>query len=339
MGRFHRFGTVLVIAVASSLWLAACSGSPTAPGTPAGSTVTVTPGPAGGPNPSPNPVYVVLFTHIEDNKPAGVLGSAESRASYLKLRSDLITMAETARRSGAAWVLQADWKFLEAARLFEDDATTASTGGRNILRYLRDSLGAVIDPHSHETAAYNYTDVAYLLDLLGAGGSTVVGGHIWDPSLPQFAEWDRFRVPAAGRKYPQASWRGDILMGAATPNHVNDPTVSGVWRPRNRGSYFTDDPTGNIVSIGGFKGDVAGVSELWNLGKAGTIAANCILTSTYHITSADFATPSRLAAVERDVIAPLLSLRSAGQVVLTDFTSLVSTWRSQYTATGCVYQQ
>ena len=133
--------------------------------------------------------------------------------------------------------------------------------------------------------------------------------------------------------------RGDILMGAATPNHVNDPIVSGVWRPRNRGSYFTDDPMGNIVSVGGFKGDIAGVSELWNLGKAGTIAANCILTSTYHITSASIATPGKLAEVERDVIAPLVSLRSAGQVVLTDFTSLVSTWRNQYSATGCLYQQ
>ncbi len=339
MGSFLRIGTVLVFAAASGVLTAACSRSPTAPVTATDAPATVTSGPAGGSNASPNPVHVVLFTHIEDNKPAGVLGSAESRASYLKLRSDLINMGESARRNGVAWVLQADWKFLEAARLFEDESTTASTGGHNLLRYLRDTLGAVIDPHSHESVAYNYTDVAYLLDLLGVGGSTVVGGHIWDPSLPQFAEWDRFRVPVSGRTYPQASWRGDILMGAATPNHVNDPTVSGVWRPRNRGSFFTDDPMGNIVSVGGFKGDIAGVSELWNLGKAGTIAASCILTSTYHITSASIATPGKLAEVERDVIAPLVSLRSAGQVVLTDFTSLVSTWRNQYSATGCLYQQ
>jgi hypothetical protein len=339
VGSFLRIGTVLVLAAASGVPAAACSNSPTAPGTATDAPVTVTSGPSGGPNASPNPVHVVLFTHIEDNKPAGVLGSADSRASYLKLRSDLINMGESARRNGVAWVLQADWKFLEAARLFEDESTTTSTGGLNLLRYLRDTLGAVIDPHSHESVAYNYTDVAYLLDLLGVGGSTVVGGHIWDPSLPQFAEWDRFRVPVSGRKYPQASWRGDILMGAATPNHVNDPTISGLWRPRNRASFFTDDPMGNIVSVGGFKGDIAGVSELWNLGRAGTIAANCILTSTYHITSASIATPGKLAEVERDVITPLVSLRSAGQVVLTDFTSLVSTWRNQYSATGCVYQQ
>ncbi|MCC7184728.1 MAG: hypothetical protein IT185_00700 [Acidobacteria bacterium] len=336
MSAFLRDGAALCIAAAFCAMVSACSGSPTSPGTSTSVPVTVVQDPVGS---TPSPVYVVLFTHIEDNKPAGALGSTESRASYLKLRGDLITMGETARRSGVAWVLQPDWKILEAARRYEDESTMASTGGRNILRYLRDTLGAVIDPHSHETTAYNYTDVAHLLDLLGVGGSTVVGGHIWDPSLPQFAEWDRFRAPVAGRMFPQASWRGDILMGAATPNHVNDPTVSGVWRPRNRGSYFTDDPTGNIVSIGGFTGDVAGVSELWNLGKAGTIGAGCMLTATYHITSADFATPARLADVERHVIAPLVSLRSAGQVVLTDFTSLVSTWRTEYNAKGCLYQQ
>lgn len=337
MGRFHRFGAVLVVAVVSSVWLGACSGSPTAPGGSSGSNGTSSP--SGGTTTTPNPVYVVLFTHIEDNTPTGTLGSAQSRAAYLDWRNDLIAMAELARRTGVPWVLQPDWKFLEAALLFEDSATTASTGGRNLLRYLKDSLGVIIDPHSHENGGYNYTDVAYLLDQLGVGGSTVIGGHIWDPSLPQFAEWDRYRSAVAGRKYPHYSWRGDILTGAGTPNHTNDPVVSGVWRPRNRSNFFTDDPAGNIVSIGPFSRDVAGVSTLWNLGKAGTIASSCILTSSYHVRPADITNASALAGVERDVIAPLVSLRTAGQVVLTDFTSLVSTWRSQYSATGCVYQQ
>lgn len=335
MSRLHRFGTGLVIAIASSVWLGACSGSPTAPGASSGGTSS----PTGGTTTTPNPVYVVLFTHIEDNTPVGTLGSAQSRAAYLDWRNDLIAMGEAARRNGVPWVLQPDWKFLEAAGLYEDGSTTASTGGRNLLRYLRDWLGVIIDPHSHENGGYNYTDVAYLLDQLGVGGSTVIGGHIWDPSLPQFAEWDRYRSAVAGEKYPHASWRGDILMGAGTPNHTNDPVVSGVWRPRDRSNYFTDDPAGNIVSIGPFSRDLDGVSTLWTLGKAGTIASSCMLTSSYHIRPADIANASALASVERDVIAPLLSLKSAGQVVLTDFTSLVSTWRSQYNAQGCVYRQ
>lgn len=336
MGRFHRFGNGLVLAVASSLWFVACSGSPTAPGGGSGGTSSQT---GGTTTTTPNPVYVVVFTHIEDNTPTGTLGSAQARNAYLDWRNDLIAMGEAARRNGVPWVLQPDWKFLEAARLYEDSSTTASTGGRNVLRYLKDSLGVIIDPHSHENGGYNYTDVAYLLDQLGVGGSTVIGGHIWDPSLPQFAEWDRYRSAVAGRKYPHASWRGDILMGAGTPNHTNDPVVSGVWRPRDRNNFFTDDPSGNIVSIGPFSRDLAGVSTLWNLGKAGTIASTCMLTSSYHVRPADITNASALAAVERDVFTPLLSLKAAGQVVLTDFTSLVSTWRTQYNAQGCVYRQ
>jgi hypothetical protein len=38
-------------------------------------------------------VHVVLFTHIEDASPGGTLGSAQSRTSYLGLRSRLLEMA------------------------------------------------------------------------------------------------------------------------------------------------------------------------------------------------------------------------------------------------------
>lgn len=284
------------------------------------------------------PVYVVLFTHIEDNTPAGALETAASRTAYLNLRARLLEMGALARRLGVRWSLQPDWKFLEAARLYEDIAATASTGSLNVLRYLRDVEGVAIDPHSHENGGYNYTDVAYLLEQLGVGGSTVIGGHIWDPSLPQFQEWDRFRVPVPGRMYPQALWRGDILMGSGTPNHVNDPVVSGVWRPRDRYDYWTDDPAGNIVCVGAYKGDLAGVSELAELYRSGRVASTCMLTTSYHIKPGDIMTAAGLDQVERAVLAPLAALRSSGQVELTDFTSLVVTWRQRFGAQPCVFR-
>ncbi len=64
------------------------------------------------------------------------------------------------------------------------------------------------------------------------GGSTVVGGHIWDPSLVQFAKWDRFRVAVPGQKYPASSWRGDVLIGAGTPNHVRAAFIRRSQRTR-----------------------------------------------------------------------------------------------------------
>jgi hypothetical protein len=277
----------------------------------------------------PGRVHVILFTHIEDTTPAGALGSQGSRDTYLALRAKLIEVAQRARAHDLRWVLQPDWKFLEAALMYEDAATTASTNGKNLLRYLSEDLGVAIDPHSHESGGYNYTDCAHLLELLEVGGSTVIGGHIWDPSLPQFQEWDRFRAPVLGEHYPAASWRGDILIGAGTPNHVNDPLVSGIWRPRDRNDYFTDDPAGNIVSIGAWHDGVAGVAELVALYANGTVAADVMLTASWNINPASITPPNGPQQIDDSVLTPIASMRDQGTVVVTDFTSLVAEWRAQ----------
>lgn len=135
---------------------------------------------------TPPPVYVVLFTHIEDNIPVGVLGSQQSKQNYLWYRGRLIAVANLFINYNVRWAFQPDWKFLLAALMYEDSSLIGTTNGKNLLRYMKEDLQVVIDPHSHEQQGYNYTDVAHLLDSLGVGGSTVIGGHIWDPSLPQF---------------------------------------------------------------------------------------------------------------------------------------------------------
>jgi hypothetical protein len=275
-------------------------------------------------------VHVVLFTHIEDNTPAGTIGSPQNRQQYLSLRADLLELAAVAQSHGVRWTLQPDWKILLAALEYEDAPTTASTGGKNFLRYLVEDLDAVVDPHSHESQGYNYSDVAYLLEELGVGATTVIGGHIWDPSLPEFQEWDRFREPVAGEMYPEFSWRGDILIGAGTPNHVNDPLVSGVWRPANRDDFFTDDPRGNIVAVGGWRDELAGVEELVGLVASGAAPSDRMLTASWNMLPTSITAEGGVAALEQDVLLPLAAMRDAGSVVLTDFTTLVATWQSDY---------
>jgi hypothetical protein len=284
---------------------------------------------------SPRPVYVVLFTHIEDATPTGVLGTPANRASYLNLRARLLEMGAVAKLHGVRWSLEPDWKFLLAAQQYEDTALMSTTEGVNIFRYLRDVLGVAIDPHSHEGSGYNYTDVAYLLETLGVGGSAVIGGHIWDPSLPQFAEWDRFREPVRGRRYPMALWRGEILMGSGTPNHVNDPTISGIWRPKDRHNYFTDDPAGNIACVGAFRGNLEGIAELAELYRTERIGGDCMLTSTFHIRPSDLLAASGPKTIEDTVIRPLAELRDTGDVVPTDFTALVATWKEEFGGRAC----
>jgi len=284
-----------------SLVLAACGAGPATD--PADPDATPAPPPA---------VQVVLFTHIEDNTP-------QNQTQYLALRDDLVAMAERCAAHDLPWVLQPDWRFLEAALVYE-------TADDNALRYLHEELGVAIDPHSHEHGGYNYTDVAYLLEQLGVGGSTVIGGHIWDPSLPEFAEWDRFREPLAGERYPAASWRGDILIGAGTPNHTNDPLVSGVWRPQDRDNYFVDDPDANIVALGGWHDDVAGVEELVALYADGVVPADTLLTASWNIGPSSISTPAGVDDIEATMLAPIAALRDQGVVVVTDFETLVASW-------------
>ena len=283
-------------------------------------------------------VQVVLFTHIEDQTPAGPLGSEPSRTAYANMRAKLIELAELAATHEVQWVLQPDWKFLEAARLYEDAATVASTAGKNLFVYLHEDLGVVIDPHSHEKGGYNYTDVAHLIDLLGVASTTVIGGHIWDPALDEFQAWDRFRNPIHGEKYPDAVWRGDILIGSGTPNHVNDPLVSGVWRPQDADHYFTDDPAGNIVAIGSWHDGVNGVQELVELYANGTVPATEMLTASWNITPAQIMAPDGPALIVQATFLPLKVMEGAGKIELTDFTTLVQRWRTRHAGRAYIHR-
>jgi len=291
------------------------------------------------------PIYVVIFTHIEDNTPTGVLGTTEARQNYILWRNRLITLGNLFFQYKAKWVLEPDWKFLLAALNYEDSTLTSNTNKKNLFRYLKEDLNVAIDPHSHEKQGFNYTDVAHLLDSLGVGGSTVIGGHVWDPNLPEFAEWDRFRVPVAGSKFPWAVWRGDILMGSATPNHINDPHISGVWRPKDRYHFWEDDPLGNIVCIGQYKNSdkayfnefIKNINELGDLYRTGKVATKFMLTIYKHLTPAEISAPKMLQSIEDSLLKPLLQLQSMGRLKLTDFTSLIADWKTLFNSQAFIY--
>jgi hypothetical protein len=283
------------------------------------------------------PIHVVLFTHIEDNTPGGMLGSVQNHQSYLNWRGKLIGVANLMRDHDLPWSLQPDWKILECALLYEDTTLMQTTNGKNLFRYLREDLGTIIDPHSHENGGYNYTDVAHLIDSLGVEPSTVIGGHVWDPSLPEFQEWDRYRVPVPGERYPSALWRGDILMGSGTPFHVNDPMVSGVWRPQDRDHYFTHDANANIVAIGQHKGTIEDIPELAALYESGAVGTEVMLTSSHGIRPATIQRPDGLASIADSVIAPIVAWRASGMVVPTDFTTLVEIWQTAFGSLGFIY--
>lgn len=314
-----RIVTILAVALMS-----ACGSSPAAP---EGSTPVVSQTPPIAPA-----VYVTLFTHIEENAPAGDLNTAANRNLYVFLRTRMLDFAARVKADGLKWSLEPDWKVLECAMLYEDSALMANTNGMNVFKYLKDVLGVAIDPHSHQGAGYNYSDVAYLLDRLGVGGSAVMSGHVWARR-----EWEVFRSSVAGSKYPSFSWRATTLMGAGTENHVSDPVLTGVWRPRDGSTagFFIDDPAGNIVSIGDYRHDLDHIAELRTLYVAGTIPVGTMLTSSYHVMPAELTADNGPANLETAVLSKIRALGS--QVVSTDFTSVVNTWRTSYASRGLTY--
>jgi hypothetical protein len=126
-------------------------------------------------------------------------------------------------------------------------------------------------------------------------------------------------------------------MGSGTPNHVNDPIVSGVWRPQDRYHYFVHDSAANIAAIGQFHGTIEDIRELDSLYRSGTVPPYFMLTSSYHIKPATITRAGGIAAIEDSVIRPVAALRDSGMVVPTNFTALVGTWQTSFNSRGYIY--
>lgn len=73
------------------------------------------------------------------------------------MRAALIEMAAAVKARNLKWVLESDWPFLEAARVYETPAVMANTGGINIMRYLKETMGVAIDPLSPVSVATRHS--------------------------------------------------------------------------------------------------------------------------------------------------------------------------------------
>ncbi|MBN1542585.1 T9SS type A sorting domain-containing protein [candidate division KSB1 bacterium] len=279
-------------------------------------------------------VYVSLFMHNEDSA-LGPFDQAETRDRYSVQRNGLVRFGTMIREQGIPFCWQSDWVFLEGVLRYETADLMALTNGKNLVRWLKEDIGMSIDPHSHEHYGYNYADVAHLIDSLGVEPTDVIGGHIYDPYSEKYQDWERFRSPLQGEKYPEVFWPGRILIGSGTPNHVADPAPSGVWRPRGKYDYWSDDPDGNIVCVGQYTGDVAGVVELVQLYQNGLVSPEKILTASIYVGQSF---PSgAIEEYEETVVKPLVEMQERGEIRIVDFVELVEIWESDYDGHAHVY--
>jgi hypothetical protein len=125
-------------------------------------------------------------------------------------------------------------------------------------------------------------------------------------------------------------------MGSGTPNHVNDPIISGVWRPKDKNNYFVHDPDANIANVGAYKGTIECIDELVKIRESGFAGDDCMMTVSYHLKPSDINSPAGMKWILDSVITPLSKLQTDNIIKTTDFTSLVNEWKTEFAEKACL---
>lgn len=229
------------------------------------------------------PLYINFFTHNEDldyctgktsdvhcyfpaSAPNAKTCGYQELEVFTKLRALGKELADTIRIKKAKWNWQSDWAFLDGIRRY--DKGEPSTNNKNFARWLvEDNDGRIeADAHAHQTT-YNYADVYYLLDSLGAKPSKVVGGFTWNYTMGERKllnqpgyDWTVFtKTGLQGWQYPNFTWKPEVLWGGAGFNrrtmktdHNSDVSTIGIWRPTDTSQvgFFTHKNSNPIILLG-----------------------------------------------------------------------------------------
>ena len=268
---------------------------------------------------SDNAILVSIVMHCEE--PPGYPDFVADAATFAEHRAAVLRFATMLAGYGVAFDYQSDWNFLQAIGLHDRGD---QTGGKNILRYLKEDLGFAIDPHAHETT-YNYADVAYLAQQLGVTPSNVVGGFIIDP--PRDSKLEQFWQPIVGAQYPGYTWSAAILWGGGTGNHVNESSfwTSGVWRPSDRGHFLTHSDAGPLPNIGNFGGTWEGLDLLLRLHADGKLSDG-IHTCTVMTNQRDVVEAGFIESFE----AELAKRADHPAIRWVTLTEVIEIWQSEY---------
>lgn len=286
-------------------------------------------------------LFLTVATHSEDRHHPQTPDYPTDKAAYTASRNGLLAFAEAMAARGLRWNWQSDYNFLEACRKWEiqtPDATLlAATGGKTIVRYLREDLGVECDPHSHENDGYNYADVAWLMAACGVEPAPVVGGHIYDPSDPGFQNWPRFNTGINGSRYPTATWKPQLLMGAGTGQHRNDPTASGIWRPLSTADFFATGGAG-VAAFGGWDNQSSSLTGLAQSVVSGQLDPTRMWTFTLVLGQQDFSTAGYLEGQVLPLLDQIVALRAAGQIQVVQFMEALALWTGTFASAEGVHR-
>lgn len=190
-------------------------------------------------------LYINLVSHNEEN-----YTYLNSPPSFYSVRPKIIQMAQLATVKGAKWHLGSDHIMLRAVIKYDTGTVQMNTSGQNVLKYISSAYvnNVECDPHAHEST-YNNADVAKLHDSLGVNPGTVMSGFLYS-QLQSGHDWQDYQNPTAGVVFPNYTWAPEILWGAATPAHTNDPIDYGIWKPQSMTSFFTHEPSNHLINYG-----------------------------------------------------------------------------------------
>src|ERR1041384_1045114 len=146
-------------------------------------------------------VYFDFVTHNEETL------QWNGTPYYTANRAKLVTLANYFQTKGITWNMQSDWVYLTNVLTQETPALTASTNGKNILRWMHEDKGVEMDPHAHESQ-YIYPDVVKLMDSVGLPESKLMGGTIYNDSNG-INIWTNLVNGQNGLVYPARFWQPD----------------------------------------------------------------------------------------------------------------------------------
>lgn len=185
-------------------------------------------------------VYINMNSHNETSGPDELnYDNNSSRADYDTAFKYIKQVADMVVAKGVKFNFQSDVKFLFGCLKW--DQQLASTGNKNLIKWMDDMPNIECDPHSHEgkyptfgplSKFYNYSDVAHLHDSLGATNRKNVGGFKVD-GLQNQSHWPEFEAGQVGKAYSTSGiWQPNVLWGGSYKSGThNDMKFFGTFKP------------------------------------------------------------------------------------------------------------
>jgi hypothetical protein len=191
-------------------------------------------------------LFVYIVSHNEDN--IGYLNLPNGYNNYMSARNALIDVCDMVQNKGLKYNYGADHVALRACAQYDTGSVVSNTNAKNLVQWMVEDRNIECDPHSHESS-YNYADVAYFMSQLNVVPTNTMSGFLCYQPQNGHA-WDTYQNGVSGDSFPSFTWYPEILWGAGTPGHFNDPIYYGVYKPQSMANFSVHDSTNHLIYCG-----------------------------------------------------------------------------------------